>query len=86
MEEADEESFGGFLQRLDSLTLPSVRAAFVGSILADFSYLAALAYSAGAVWLLYGLLTSRWNGARNRSKSVVFWYFRISCRATVPGL
>ncbi len=30
--------------------------------------------------------TSRINGALRKSSSVLFWYFRISRRATVPGL
>jgi hypothetical protein len=29
--------------------------------------------------------TSRWNGDVRISKSVLFWYFRISLSATVPG-
>ena len=31
-------------------------------------------------------LISLWNGAKGRSRSVDFWYFLISLRATVPGL
>lgn len=31
-------------------------------------------------------LTSLWNGSFNKSRSVVFWYLRISLSATVPGL
>lgn len=31
-------------------------------------------------------LTNLWNGSFSSSKSVVFWYFRISLSATVPGL
>lgn len=33
-----------------------------------------------------GRLTNLWNGSFNSNKSVVFWYFRISLSATVPGL
>ncbi|CAL9058230.1 unnamed protein product [Musa banksii] len=29
--------------------------------------------------------TRRWNGSFRMSSSVLFWYFRISRRATVPG-
>lgn len=36
VEEADEESFRSLLQRLDSLTLPSVRSALGRHVLADF--------------------------------------------------
>jgi hypothetical protein len=31
-------------------------------------------------------LTSREKGSRSKRRSVDFWYFRISRRATVPGL
>ncbi|CAA6675081.1 unnamed protein product [Spirodela intermedia] len=31
-------------------------------------------------------LTRRWNGSFRISSSVLFWYLRISLRATVPGL
>jgi len=31
-------------------------------------------------------LTNLWNGSFRMSKSVLFWYFLISRRATVPGL
>lgn len=34
----------------------------------------------------YPRLTSLWNGSFKSSRSVVFWYFRISLSATVPGL
>ena len=30
-------------------------------------------------------LTNRSNGSRRKSRFVVFWYRRISCKATVPG-
>lgn len=39
VEEADEESFGSLLQRLDSLTLPSVGSVLGRYSLGDFSYL-----------------------------------------------
>ena len=31
-------------------------------------------------------LTSLWNGARGKRRSVDFWYLLISLKATVPGL
>ncbi len=39
----------------------------------------------GSAEVLPSVLTNRWKGSLRMSRSVDFWYFRISRSATVPG-
>lgn len=82
----DQESFGGLLESLDSLRLPSCN---FGSrqcnVQTYFAYLVLFVNSC-CIRLNRPSLTSRENGSFAIKRSVDFWYCLISLKATVPGL
>lgn len=83
-DEAGALVFGSLLERFEGGTLPAVRLA--ANVLAD---LAAETLEAAGIERLRGREGRRsvgcTHGSLRMSRSVVFWYLRISLKATVPG-